>query len=55
MAANGSWTLNVDAADLAGLTEGNAVVTASVSDKAGNASSADRNLLVDTLGANCGY
>jgi hypothetical protein len=33
--ANGSWTLIVPAADLAGLTDGSVTVTASVSDKAG--------------------
>ena len=36
VSANGSWTLNVPAADLAGLTDGSVTVTASVSDKAGN-------------------
>ncbi|WP_455769212.1 Ig-like domain-containing protein [Citrobacter europaeus] len=45
--ANGSWTLNVPAADLAGLTDGSVIVTASVSDKAGNPASVDHNLTVD--------
>ena len=45
--ANGSWTLNVPAADLAGLTDGSVTVTASVSDKAGNPASVDHNLAVD--------
>ncbi|MDV1856038.1 Ig-like domain-containing protein [Citrobacter freundii] len=45
--ANGSWTLNVPAADLAGLTGGSVTVTASVSDKAGNPASVDHNLTVE--------
>ncbi|WP_423776437.1 Ig-like domain-containing protein [Citrobacter freundii] len=45
--ANGSWTLNVPAVDLAGLTGGSVTVTASVSDKAGNPASVDHNLTVD--------
>ncbi|MEW5020361.1 Ig-like domain-containing protein, partial [Enterobacter hormaechei] len=44
VSANGSWTLNVPAADLAGLTDGSVTVTASVSDKAGNPASVDHNL-----------
>ncbi|KHG43858.1 group 3 Ig-like protein [Enterobacter hormaechei subsp. xiangfangensis] len=47
VSANGSWTLNVPAADLAGLTDGSVTVTASVSDKAGNPASADHTLTVD--------
>ncbi|EOC4156705.1 TPA: Ig-like domain-containing protein [Enterobacter hormaechei] len=47
VSANGSWTLNVPAADLAGLTDGSVTVTASVSDKAGNPASVDHNLTVD--------
>ncbi|WP_165730519.1 Ig-like domain-containing protein [Enterobacter hormaechei] len=47
VSANGSWTLNVPAADLAGLTDGSVTVTAAVSDKAGNPASADHNLTVD--------
>ncbi|MCK7182679.1 Ig-like domain-containing protein [Enterobacter kobei] len=46
--ADGNWTLNVPAADLAGISDGNAMVTASVSDKAGNPTSADASVLVDT-------
>ncbi|HDT1118210.1 TPA: Ig-like domain-containing protein [Enterobacter roggenkampii] len=47
VSADGSWTLNVPAADLAGLTDGSVTVTASVSDKAGNQASVDHNLTVD--------
>ncbi|WP_431356001.1 Ig-like domain-containing protein [Enterobacter asburiae] len=47
VSADGSWTLNVPAADLAGLTDGSLTVTASVSDKAGNPASVDHNLAVD--------
>ncbi|KAA3577686.1 Ig-like domain-containing protein [Enterobacter cloacae] len=46
--ADGSWTLDVPAADLAGIADGNASVTASVSDKAGNPASTDAAVLVDT-------
>ncbi|MFZ5202376.1 Ig-like domain-containing protein [Enterobacter ludwigii] len=46
--ADGSWTLDVSAADLAGITDGTAVVTATVSDKAGNPASTDASVLVDT-------
>ncbi|MDR2262439.1 MAG: Ig-like domain-containing protein [Enterobacter asburiae] len=45
--ANGTWTLNVPAADLGALTDGSVTVTASVSDKAGNPASVDHNLTVD--------
>ncbi|WP_116326843.1 Ig-like domain-containing protein, partial [Klebsiella aerogenes] len=47
VSADGSWTLNVPAADLAGLTDGSVTVTAAVSDKAGNPASVDHNLTVD--------
>ena len=47
VSADGSWTLNVPAADLAGLTDGSVTVTASVSDKAGNPASVAHNLTVD--------
>ncbi|MBG0648302.1 Ig-like domain-containing protein [Enterobacter hormaechei] len=47
VSANGSWTLNVPAADLAGLTDGSVTVTAAVSDKAGNPASVDHTLAVD--------
>ncbi|HCM9477739.1 TPA: Ig-like domain-containing protein [Enterobacter roggenkampii] len=47
VSADGSWTLNVPAADLAGLTDGSVTVNASVSDKAGNPASVDHNLTVD--------
>ncbi|WP_431629701.1 Ig-like domain-containing protein [Enterobacter cloacae] len=46
--ADGSWTLDVPGADMAGITDGSAVVTASVSDKAGNPVSAGSSVLVDT-------
>ncbi|MBM1022911.1 Ig-like domain-containing protein [Enterobacter sp. A11] len=46
--ADGSWTLDVPAADMAGITDGNAAVTATVSDKAGNPASAGASVLVDT-------
>ncbi|EPM3662543.1 Ig-like domain-containing protein [Enterobacter ludwigii] len=46
--ADGSWTLDVPAADLASITDGTAVVTATVSDKAGNPASTDASVLVDT-------
>ncbi|MCE2008877.1 Ig-like domain-containing protein [Enterobacter ludwigii] len=46
--ADGCWTLDVPAADLAGITDGTAVVTATVSDKAGNPASTDASVLVDT-------
>ncbi|MCT9038853.1 Ig-like domain-containing protein, partial [Enterobacter cloacae] len=45
--SDGNWTLNVPAADLAGLADGSVTVTASVSDKAGNPASVDHNLTVD--------
>ena len=45
---DGSWTLNVPAADMAGITDGNAAVTATVSDKAGNPASTQTTVLVDT-------
>ncbi|MGS6160737.1 Ig-like domain-containing protein, partial [Enterobacter mori] len=47
VSADGSWTLNVPAADLSGLTDGSVTVTASVSDKAGNPASVEHNLAVD--------
>ncbi|WP_121498792.1 Ig-like domain-containing protein, partial [Enterobacter hormaechei] len=46
--ANGSWTLDVPAADLAGIADGSAAVTVTVSDKAGNPASAGASVLVDT-------
>ncbi|MCQ4444924.1 Ig-like domain-containing protein [Enterobacter cloacae] len=46
---DGSWTLDVPAADMAGITDGNAAVTATVSDKAGNPASAGSSVLVDTI------
>ncbi|MFG7478393.1 Ig-like domain-containing protein, partial [Enterobacter hormaechei] len=45
--ADGRWLLNVPAADVGALTDGNVTVTATVSDVAGNSSSADRVGLVD--------
>src|SRR5690606_23911281 len=46
--ANGNWTLDVPAADMAGITDGSAAVTVTVSDKAGNPASAGASVLVDT-------
>ncbi len=46
--ANGSWTLDVPAADLEGIADGSAAVTVTVSDKAGNPASAGAYVLVDT-------
>ncbi|WP_411705725.1 Ig-like domain-containing protein, partial [Edaphovirga cremea] len=45
--ANGTWSVMIPAVDLVSLTDSNIIVSASVSDKAGNISSADRNVLVD--------
>ncbi len=45
--ADGSWTLDVPAADLASLSDGSVTITASVSDKAGNPASVNHNLTVD--------
>ncbi len=47
VSADGNWTLNVPAADVAALGDGSVTVTASVSDKAGNPASVDHNLTVD--------
>lgn len=47
--ADGSWSLTVPAQDLAKLAEGDFIVNAAVSDKAGNPGSADRTLTVDTV------
>ena len=45
--ADGTWSVNVPAADLSGLTASSYTVTATVSDKAGNSASADHALAVD--------
>jgi hypothetical protein len=45
--ADGSWSLEIPAADLANLNDGNITLNASVTDKAGNPSSADRAMTVD--------
>ncbi|PKA30673.1 hypothetical protein CWR41_12490 [Cedecea lapagei] len=45
--ADGSWTLDVPAADVASLADGVTTIHASVADKAGNPASVDRNLTVD--------
>ncbi|WP_140418836.1 Ig-like domain-containing protein, partial [Enterobacter cancerogenus] len=45
--ADGTWTLDVPAADVGALSNGSVTVTASVSDKAGNPASVDHNLTVD--------
>ena len=47
--ADGRWTLDVPAADMTGIANGNADITASVSDKAGNPASATTSVLVDTV------
>ncbi len=47
--ADGTWSVNVPAADLSGLTASSYTVTASVSDKAGNPASADHALAVDVI------
>ncbi|WP_435926747.1 Ig-like domain-containing protein [Dryocola sp. BD613] len=46
MGSDGTWALNVPAADLAALANGSVTVTASVNDKAGNPASVERNLTV---------
>ncbi|EPJ7086956.1 Ig-like domain-containing protein [Citrobacter amalonaticus] len=48
VAADGSWSVTVPAADLAGLNEGALMVTATVSDEAGNESQTTHNVTVDT-------
>ncbi|EMM5418262.1 Ig-like domain-containing protein [Citrobacter amalonaticus] len=48
VAADGSWSVTVPATDLAGLSEGALMVTATVSDKAGNESQTTHNVTVDT-------
>ncbi|EIF5988133.1 Ig-like domain-containing protein [Escherichia coli] len=45
--ADGTWSVNVPATDLSGLTASSYTVTATVSDKAGNSASADHALAVD--------
>nr|WP_252322730.1 Ig-like domain-containing protein [Escherichia coli] len=45
--ADGTWSVNVPAADLSGLTASSYTVTATMSDKAGNPASADHALVVD--------
>ncbi|MCI1897050.1 MAG: Ig-like domain-containing protein, partial [Enterobacter sp.] len=45
--ADGSWTLDVPAADMAGMADGNSAITASVTDKAGNPASTGSSVLVD--------
>ncbi|HEY1844952.1 MAG TPA: Ig-like domain-containing protein, partial [Buttiauxella sp.] len=46
--ADGKWTLDVPTADLAGIPDGSAAITATVADKAGNEASAGSSILVDT-------
>ncbi|EOI1352773.1 Ig-like domain-containing protein [Citrobacter amalonaticus] len=48
VAADGSWSVTVPATDLAGLSEGALMVTATVSDKAGNESQTTHIVTVDT-------
>ncbi|NUU67306.1 Ig-like domain-containing protein, partial [Enterobacteriaceae bacterium BIT-l23] len=45
--ADGSWSLDIPAADLANLNDGNITLNASVTDKAGNPVTADRAMTVD--------
>ncbi|EOO1783764.1 Ig-like domain-containing protein, partial [Escherichia coli] len=45
--ADGTWSVNVPATDLSGLTASSYTVTATVSDKASNPASADHALAVD--------
>ena len=47
VSADGSWTLNVPAVDVAMLGDGSVTVTALVHDKAGNPASVDHKLMVD--------
>ncbi|WP_187167921.1 Ig-like domain-containing protein, partial [Enterococcus faecalis] len=49
VANDGTWTLDVPAADLANLSEGALTVTASVNDKAGNNGQTTHTLTVDTV------
>lgn len=46
---NGNWTLDLAPADLSGLGEAGYTITASVTDEVGNAQSASRPIIVDTL------
>ena len=45
--ADGSWSINIPAADLAALADGTHTLTATVNDKAGNPASTTHNLVVD--------
>ena len=45
--ADGTWSINIPAADLAALTDGSHTLTATVNDKAGNPASTTHNLAVD--------
>ncbi len=47
MQADGSWSINIPAADLEALTDGSHTLTATVNDKAGNPASTTHNLAVD--------
>ncbi|MGK3732786.1 Ig-like domain-containing protein, partial [Escherichia coli] len=49
VAANGTWALNVPAADLAALGQGAQTITASVNDRAGNLGQVTHTLTVDTV------
>ncbi|HBK9516469.1 BapA-related adhesin SiiEA [Escherichia coli] len=49
VAANGTWALNVPAADLASLGQGAQTITASVNDRAGNPGQTTHALTVDTV------
>ncbi|MBF7957585.1 Ig-like domain-containing protein [Rahnella victoriana] len=47
--ANGTWTVNLPADDVAALTDGTLTVTASTTDVAGNPVSANTSVIVDTV------
>ncbi|CAM3654096.1 Ig-like domain-containing protein [Rahnella victoriana] len=47
--ANGTWTVNLPAEDVAALTDGTLTVTASTTDVAGNPVSANTSVIVDTV------
>lgn len=49
VALNGSWTLDIPAADVAKLGEGKLTVTVSASDTAGNAANDSRDIIIDSV------
>ncbi len=48
VSATGAWSVNVPAADLAQLTDGNYTITATLADKAGNSTTTTQTVAVDT-------